>query len=128
MTAGVVKRAPFGRATRLAAGVTAEYWGACLPFTFSRPTATGDSVETQWEDEVAPGRLRELVPVRALQPAGYGAELRHTPPQSLSLVPLEPAPGRRAWRPRLRMPRRHGTDRGLGAPRRRMGPYPPLSY
>src|SRR5437867_2885485 len=94
MTAGVVKRMSFGRATRLDASAGADCRGVWLPSVFSRPSSTGDSVEIEREDEVAPDWLRELVPMRALRPTGRRAELRYCPSQPLSLVSLEPPPGR----------------------------------
>src|SRR5919199_1934708 len=93
MTARVVKRMSFGRATRMEAGAGADWQGAWLPPLFLRPTSTGDSVEIEREDESAPDWLRQLVPVRALRPTGRRAELWYSPPQPLPLVSLEPAPG-----------------------------------
>ena len=75
--------------------------------------------------------------VRGLDP-GRGVYLRtvrkhrfrdsagHGPPESLSGVPVEPARRSANRRPPFGLPGPHGTDRRVGAERRRMGYYSPV--
>ena len=56
----------------------------------------------------------------------HAGKRRQRSPQPLPELPVEPARGHRARRPRKRLWRHHGACGRLGAKRRRVGDHPPL--
>lgn len=77
-------------------------------------------------------RCREDIPLQPLQGDGWPDSVRWQSPQSLSLLPSLPSRGRPvARRPRLRLPRVDGANRGIHATQRRArcrSPLPSLRF